>query len=325
MKPVRWGVLGAANFALQQMAPAIHEATGASLAALGTSSADKAAPFQAFCPDLRVYTDYDALLAADDIDAVYIPLPNHLHVAWTKKALLAGKHVLTEKPVAMQASEIDELIALRDKTGLLAAEAYMIVHHPQWIRAKELYQTGAIGNLLQVDGVFSYNNVDPENVRNKPETGGGGIRDIGVYTYGATRFVTGAEPKSLDARLRYESGVDVVAEVSADFGNFRHRSVVSTRMFPRQHMTFHGDEGFFTLSAPFNAGVYGQAQIEIHQPELAVRIERFPAVRQYRLQVENFCHSVQTGAPYPCPLEFSRGTQEMIDMVFAAGGSGQQA
>ena len=116
------------------------------------------------------------------------------------------------------------------------------------------------------------------------------------------------------------AGVDVVAEVSADFGDFRHRSVVSTRMFPRQHMTFHGDEGFFTLTAPFNAGVYGQAQIEIHQPELAVRTERFPAARQYTLQVENFCNSVRTGAPYPCPLEFSRGTQAMIDMVFAAGG-----
>jgi len=114
--------------------------------------------------------------------------------------------------------------------------------------------TGAIGNLLHVDGFFSFDNRDPENIRNKPETGGGGIRDIGVYTYGSTRFVTGAEPKSVDARIRYENGVDVVAEVSADFGDFRHRSVVSTRMFPRQHMTFHGDEGFFTLTAPFNAG-----------------------------------------------------------------------
>lgn len=320
MKPVRWGVLGAAKFALEHMAPAIHEANGASLVALATSHADKAVPFQAFCPDLQVYTDYDALLAAPDIDAVYIPLPNHLHIEWTKKALRAGKHVLTEKPVAMRAEEIDELIALRDETGLLAAEGYMIVHHPQWIRAKELCQTGAIGNLLHVDGFFCFNNPDPANIRNKPETGGGGIRDIGVYTYGSTRFVTGAEPKSVEARIRYENGVDVVAEVSADFGTFRHRSVVSTRMFPRQYMTFQGDEGFFTLTAPFNANVYGQAEIEIHQPELAVRTERFPAVRQYKLQVESFCNSVRTGAAYPCPLEFSRGTQAMIDMVFAAGG-----
>jgi predicted dehydrogenase len=321
MKPVRWGILGAAKFAREYMGPAINEADGAQLVALGTSSEEKAAAFQTFCPDLRVFNDYDGLLADPDIDAVYIPLPNHMHIEWGTKALKAGKHVLIEKPVAMLADEIDELIALRDKTGLLAAEAYMIVHHPQWIRARELYQTGAIGNLLHVDGFFCFNNPDPANIRNKPETGGGGIRDIGVYTYGSTRFVTGAEPVSVNAHIEYENNVDTFAEVTADFGSFRHRSVVSTRMFPRQHMTFVGDEGFFTLTAPFNAGVYGQAEIHLHQPDNAVRIERFPTARQYKVQVENFCHSVRTSAPYPCPLEFSRGTQAMIDMVFAAGGA----
>ncbi len=320
MRPIRWGVLGAAKFAQQHMAPAIHQAVGAELVALATRDPAKAAPFQAFCPNLMVYDDYDALLAAPDIDAVYVPLPNHIHVDWTKKALAAGKHVLTEKPIAMHAPEIDDLIALRDQSGLLAAEAYMIVHHPQWIRARELVQTGAIGNLIHVDGVFSYDNsADQGNIRNNPETGGGGIRDIGVYTYGATRFVSGQEPRSITmARLKRENGVDVIAEVSADFGGFSHTSVVSMRMFPRQEMTFHGDEGFFRLSAPFNPGLYGQAQIELHQPDQAVRIERFPAVQQYKIQVENFCNSVRDGVPYPCPLEFSRGTQAMIDMVFAA-------
>lgn len=322
MRPIRWGVLGAAKFAQNFMAPAIHEAEGAELVALATSDPAKAAPFQAFCPGLTVYSDYDALLAADDIDAVYVPLPNHLHVEWTKKALLAGKHVLTEKPIAMQADEIDELIALRDRSGLLAAEAYMIVHHPQWIRARELVQTGAIGNLIHVDGFFSYDNsADQANIRNKPETGGGGIRDIGVYTYGGTRYATGQEPVSISmARLNRENGVDVVAEVSAQFETFSHTSVVSMRMFPRQEMTFHGDAGYFTMTAPFNPSVYDQAQISLHQPDQAVRVERFPADRQYKIQVENFCKSVTRGVPYPCPLEFSRGTQAMIDMVFEAGG-----
>jgi hypothetical protein len=202
MQTVRWGILGAANFARQHMAPAINEAEGAVLAALATSDAARAAPFAAIAPGLRVHSSYDALLADPEIDAVYVPLPNHLHVEWTLKALAAGKHVLTEKPIAMTATEIDRIIAARNSSGLLAAEAYMIVHHPQWQRARELVQDGAIGAVRHADAAFSYDNAaDPGNIRNRPETGGGGIRDIGVYTYGSVRFVTGAEPDTLQARV----------------------------------------------------------------------------------------------------------------------------
>ena len=136
MEPVNFGVMGASSFALAQTARAIHEARGARFAALATSSAAKAEPFKAFAPDLVVHLDYDAMLADPTIEAVYIPLPNHLHVEWTLKALEAGKHVLTEKPIAMTAPEIDALIAARDRTGLFASEAYMIVHHPQWQRVR---------------------------------------------------------------------------------------------------------------------------------------------------------------------------------------------
>ena len=134
MTPVRWGILGAANFARQHMAPAIHAAEGAELAALATSDPAKAAGFKAFCPSLFVHDSYEALLADPTIEAVYIPLPNHLHVEWTLKAIAAGKHVLTEKPMTLVASDFDQLIAARDKSGLFVAEAYMIVHHPQWHR-----------------------------------------------------------------------------------------------------------------------------------------------------------------------------------------------
>ena len=135
MKTVNWGVLGAAKFAREHMARAIHEAEGARLHSLATSDPAKAEGFRAFCPDLKVHASYDALLADPEVDAVYIPLPNHLHVEWTRKAALAGKHVLTEKPIALAAVEIDGLIALRDASGLLVTEAYMIVHHPQWQRS----------------------------------------------------------------------------------------------------------------------------------------------------------------------------------------------
>ena len=216
-QPLRFGVLGAADFALTTMARAIHEAEGAKLVALATSTAQKAEPFKAFCPDLEVFESYDDLLASDRIDAVYIPLPNHLHIDWSLKALDAGKHVLCEKPIALKAGDIDALIAKRDETGLLAAEAYMIVHHPQWARVREALSSGEIGRLVHVEGVFSYNNRDMSNIRNKAETGGGSIPDIGVYPYGAVRWATGQEPKSIrHTNIRYENGVDTFAEICAD-------------------------------------------------------------------------------------------------------------
>ena len=324
MDTVNWGLLGASRFAREQMAPAIHAAHGARLAALATSDPAKAAGFQAFAPDMKVHDSYAALLADPSIDAVYIPLPNHMHVEWTLKALAAGKHVLTEKPISMTAPEIDTLIAARDASGLLAAEAFMIVHHPQWQRARDLVADGAIGEVIQVDGVFSYDNrSDIGNIRNRPETGGGGIRDIGVYTYGSARFVTGSEPllDSLAARAVFENDVDTWAHVTGRFaGNghkFAYSAVTSMRMFNRQEMTFHGDKGLIRVcNGPFNAGLYGQAEVQIDSAGLVRTVERFPAVNHYVLQVQAFGESVRTGAAYACPLEFTRGTQSMIDRVF---------
>lgn len=317
--PIRWGVLGAANFALNHMARAIHAADGARLSGLATSSPDKAAPFQAFCPDLKVYDSYDALLADPAIDAVYIPLPNHLHVEWVLKSLQAGKHVLCEKPIAMNEAAFDDLIAARDKAGRLAAEAYMIVHHPQWQRARAIYEAGTLGKLVLVDTVFSYDNrSDPGNIRNRPETGGGSLPDIGVYTFGSARFVTGEEPAAVEARIRRENGVDVFAHVTADFPSFRYSSITSMRMFPRQEVTFHGEEGVMRLNVPFNAAVFGEASVTVERAGMVVSTERWPGVNHYVLQVENFGRAVRGEADYPCPLEFSRGTQRMIDMVLAA-------
>ncbi|MEM9708611.1 MAG: Gfo/Idh/MocA family oxidoreductase [Pseudomonadota bacterium] len=321
--PIRWGILGASNFAKEQMAPAIQAASGAKLAALATSSPEKAAAFQLLQPDLKVHAGYEAILADPEIDAVYVPLPNHLHVAWTLKALDAGKHVLCEKPLAMRAADFDAVIERRDATGLLAAEAFMIVHHPQWLHAKALYEAGAIGRLVLVDSVFTYDNrSDLENIRNKPETGGGSLPDIGVYTFGSARFVTGEDPISVEAQIRREKGVDVFAHVIADFPSFRHSSVTSMRMYNRQYVTFHGEEGVITLTCPFNAGVFGQAELELERSGMVIETTRWPGVNHYVLQVENFGHSITEGTEYPCPLEFSRGTQEMIDMVWAAEGLG---
>ena len=322
MKPVRWGVLGAARFAREHMAPAIHAAQGAELAALATSDPAKAEGFRAFCPGIAVHDSYEALLADPTIDAVYIPLPNHLHVEWTLKTLAAGKHVLTEKPIALAAKEIDQIIAARDRTGLLAAEAYMIVHHPQWQRAKEWFEAGKIGELVHADVAFSFNLTDMGNIRMKPETGGGSLRDIGVYTFGCTRFVTGAEPVDVSARIHRDNGVDTFAQVAATMegprGRFTYGSMTSMRMYNRQVATFQGTRGMIRLEGGcFNANVNDLAEVELHQNGNRVTVERFPTANHYKLQVEAFGRSVREGVAYPCPLEFVRGTQAMMDRVYS--------
>jgi predicted dehydrogenase len=320
MKPVRWGVLGAANFAKGHMAPAIHMARGAEFAGLATSDPAKAAGFQAFAPGITVYPTYDAMLADPWIDAVYIPLPNHLHIEWTMKAIAAGKHVLVEKPLAMSAAELDPVIAARDQSGLLVAEAYMPVHHPQFIRARELVQGGAIGQLRHVEAFFSYNNeTATDNIRNRAETGGGGLPDIGVYTFGSARFVTGQDPTAVDfAKIDWQNEVDVKAQVIATFPGFTYGAVVSMRLFARQEIAFFGDKGVLRVLCPWNANVHDLAEISLETAGGRVVTERFPTDNHYVHQVENFCATVRQGTQYPCPLEFSRGTQVMIDMTFAA-------
>jgi predicted dehydrogenase len=323
-KPLRWGILGAANFAFEQMMPAILLARGADLVALATSDAGKADRFRAVVPRLRVHGSYDALLADPEVEAVYVPLPNHLHVEWALKALEAGKHVLVEKPLGMKAADFDAVIAARDRTGLLAAEAFMIVHHPQFVRARQIVQGGGIGQLRHAAVTFTYNNADaPGNIRNRADTGGGGLPDIGVYAFGSVRYVTGAEPLAVThADVRFENGVDTFAQVAAEFPGFSYAGLVSMRLFPRQEVVFHGDRGVLRMHCPFNANVFDLAAISVETSGGRVATERFPRDNHYVHQVENFGRTVREGAAYPCPLEFSRGTQAMIDMVFARARGG---
>ncbi|MEZ5751625.1 MAG: Gfo/Idh/MocA family oxidoreductase [Paracoccaceae bacterium] len=319
-KDIRWGILGAAKIARTDVAPAIHAAQGATLAAIATRDPSRAAPFLAIAPELTVYSDYDALLADPAIDAVYIPLPNHLHVDWTLRALAAGKHVLCEKPIALTADQIDRLIAARDASGLLAAEAFMVVHHPQWTRVREMLAEGAIGRLQHVEGMFTYNNPNLANYRNHAEFGGGGLRDVGVYPCVTTRFATGVEPLAIRSDLRLENGVDTFARVWADFPDFTMSFYCGMRQLRRQSMLFHGTEGFLELTAPFNPLTYGDAELRLKTADGRLTIERQPPVDQYRRMIEAFGHSVATGADFACPLEFSRGNQAMIDAILAASG-----
>lgn len=316
---VRWGILGAANFAKNHMGPAIHAARGGALTAIATSTPAKAAPFAAFAPGLKVHESYDALLADPEIDAIYIPLPNSLHAEWTRKAAEAGKHVLCEKPIAMKAEEIDDLIAVRQSTGKLVAEAWMVAHHPQFAKARELLQAGEIGELVRVDSTHSFYNDDLANIRNQADVGGGALRDVGVYAFGTIRLITGQEPGDiLAAEIDWQNGVDVAAHVMARFAGFIYTGRVSTRAAPWQEIVLHGTKAVMRLPVPFNVQVFGQAELHLHGPGLETRVWRWPAENHYVLQVEAFNATVKGEADYPLPLEFCRGTQEFVDRIFAA-------
>ncbi|MCB2104571.1 MAG: Gfo/Idh/MocA family oxidoreductase, partial [Rhodobacteraceae bacterium] len=182
---------------------------------------------------------------------------------------------------------------------------------------------GAIGRILHADAAFSYDNrADPGNIRNRPETGGGSIPDIGVYAYGSVRWTTGAEPVAVRSRIARENGVDVFAQVMADMagpgGRFTYAAMTSMRLPPRQEVVFQGEGGVMRLTAPFNAGLFGEAQLHLFRPGQPDHVERFPGARQYRNQVEAFGRTIREGAPYPWSLEDARGTQAMIDRVFAS-------
>lgn len=322
MGPVNWGILGAANFALRHMGPALHAAAGARLYALATPHAEKAGPFRAFCPDLVVHDSYAALLDDPAVEAVYIPLPNTLHVEWAMKVLAAGKHVLCEKPLALGAAEIDPLITLRDKTGLFAAEAYMIVHHPQWHQVRTWLDDGMIGTLRHADVAFSFNNPDPANIRNRPDTGGGALPDIGVYACSSVRFAARAEPRQLRASIHRENGVDTFAQIIGEMegpkGTFTYGAMTSTRLAPRQEATFQGDAGLIRVLTPFNAGTFREAELHLERTGKPTEVIRYPMVNQYILQVENAVRTIRDGTPYPWTLEDARAGQAMIDRIFAS-------
>ena len=265
------------------------------------------------------------MLASDKIDGVYIPLPTSQHVEWAEKAAKAGKHVLVEKPLALDAKDIGRLIKLRDKNKVLISEAFMVTYHPQWIKVRDLVQSGAIGTLRYVQGAFTYFNVDPNNLRNILSLGGGALPDIGVYPTVSTRFVTGKEPKRVMATIERDKKfkTDNYSSIRADFGDFELSFYLSTQLANRQLMVFHGDEGFIEVHAPFNAGLYDHHRIALHnQNHTEETVFRFPGASQYRLQVEAFARAAAGSRDPVFTLENSVKNQKVIDAIFRAGDSG---
>lgn len=318
----RWGVLSTAKIGRDHLIPAIADADNGVLAAIASRDLPKAQALAERFGAHHAFGSYEELLASPDVDGVYIPLPTSQHLEWAIKAVEAGKHVLVEKPLALAAEDILQLIKLRDAKNVLVCEAFMVTYHPQWIKLRDLIADGAIGQLRHVQGAFSYYNVDPDNMRNQLALGGGALPDIGVYPVVSTRFATSKEPVRVQATIERDTkfGTDIYSSVRADFGDFELSFYLSTQMAARQAMIFHGDKGFIEVASPFNAGLYDHHRVELHnQKHTEAQIFRFPGAKHYRLQVEAFARAAQGGADRVFTLEQSVLNQKVIDAIYRAG------
>jgi predicted dehydrogenase len=322
MGRIRWGILGNAKIARDWVLPAIRLSHNGEVTALASRDREKAAAVCTRFAIPRLHDSYESLVASPEVDAVYIPLPNTLHVEWTLRAIAAGKHVLCEKPLAMHASEIDGLIAARDRSRLVVGEAFMVPHHPQWDHVRRVIAEGRIGPLRMVEGSFTYRNVDGTSIKNRRELGGGGLRDIGVYPVVTTRIATGKEPISASAHIEWDAsfGTDKLAVCLVTFEGFHLTFYCGTQAARRQQMTFHGEHGWLRLEAPFNPGAYDLARVTLRMNDGGgTEDTSFPQANQYQSMVENFGDAVLGEAPLKFPLESSRANQRVIDMLFEAG------
>lgn len=321
----RWGILSTAKIGVTQVIPALCASENGVVHAIASRDHARARAVADRFGAPLAFGSYEELLASDEVDGVYIPLPTSQHIEWTLKAAQAGKHVLCEKPIALKAEDIDQLIKARDQHKVVISEAFMVYYHPQWIKLRELIAQGAIGTLRHVQGVFSYFNVDPDNMRNRPDLGGGVLPDIGVYPTVVTRMVTGKEPISVLAQVEYDPkfGTDHYANVSARFDGFDLSFYVATQLAGRQTMVFHGDKGYIEVHAPFNTGKYGHGRITLHDVgHMQLTEWSFSDTNHYQLQAESFVRAVEGEAVELFTLENSRANQKFIDAIYRAGQNG---
>jgi len=328
MRKVKWGVLGVADIATGKVIPGMQRAERCDIAAIASRDEAKARAAANRLGIARAYGSYEALLADPEIEAIYNPLPNELHVPWTVRALEAGKHVLCEKPIALDADEARMLIAARDKAGRQVAEAFMVRYHPQWRRARELAQSGAIGAVKAIQTFFSYHLLDPTNVRNRLP-GGGGLYDIGCYAILTARFVFGAEPARVAATIDRDPnfGTDRLASGILEFPGSRHLTfTTSTQLSPHQRVTIVGEAGRIEVLVPFNALPDRPMRIVIDDGQDLMggnaRNEEFPVCDQYGLQGDAFSRAVLGEAPLEFPIEDAVKNMRVIDALFGAAESG---
>jgi len=313
MTKVRWGILGTANIALSKVIPAMQQSPWCEITAIASRDLSKAKRAARELNIPNSYGSYEELLADDAVEAIYNPLPNHLHVPWTVKAAEAGKHVLCEKPIALNATEARTLIDVRDRTGVRIQEAFMVRTHPQWLESRRLIHAGRIGSLKSITCFFSYFNADPANIRNQLELGGGALMDIGCYPITISRWIFDAEPQRVLSVIERDAtfGTDTLTTAVLEFPHGHSTFTCSTRLAPYQRMIFHGTEGTIEVLIPFNAPNDRPTQILLND-----ELIEFPTCDQYEIQGSLFSQALREGREQPIPLEDAINNMAVIDAVF---------
>ena len=326
LSKLRWGVLGVAKIATAKVIPAMQRSAICDVAAIASRDQAKATAAARSLGIAKAYGSYEALLADPEIDAIYNPLPNHLHVPWTIRAAESGKHVLCEKPIALSTNEARQLIAVRDRTGKQIQEAFMVRTHPQWQTARQLVREGRIGSLRSMVGYFSYFNDDPANIRNMPEIGGGALMDVGCYLIYTSRFMFEREPLRVAGFVERDPslGVDRLTSMMLDYGSGHAVGTCSTQMTPYQRIHIFGTTGRIDIMIPFNAPPDRPCQLVVdsstdYRGTGAETIE-LPICDQYTLQADLFSKAVLEGRPVDPPIEDAVANMAVIEGIFESAG-----
>ena len=324
MRKIRWGVLSTARIGTEKVIPAMQSGEFCTVYAIASRTLEKARAAAVRLGIEKSYGSYEEMLTDPDIEAVYIPLPNHLHVPWSIKALNAGKHVLCEKPIGMNAAEAKELLDTAKKfPQLKIMEAFMYRHHPQWQKARQLVVDGKIGNVRTIQSFFSYNNTDPSNIRNRADAGGGGLMDIGCYCISLSRFIFGSEPRRVCGIIERdpELKIDRLTSGMMDFGSGTSTFTCSTQLSPYQRVNIFGAKGRIEIEIPFNAPNDRQCKLW-HDDSTGIEEIVFDICDQYTIQGDLFSRAVLENNEAPVPLEDALANMKVIDAVFSSAGSG---
>ncbi len=328
-KKVKWGVLGVASIATRKVIPGMQKGAFSEIAAIASRDLTRA---QAAARELgipKAYGSYEDLLADPEIDAIYNPLPNHLHVPWSIRAAEAGKHVLCEKPIGLNAAEVVELMRVRDRTNVKLGEAFMVKTHPQWLRTRELIRSGKIGELKSIITVFSYFNRDPGNVRHKPEWGGGGLLDIGSYPITLSRWFFGEEPRRVTGALELDPDftTDRLASGIMQFSSGHSVFSCGTQTNYFQRMEILGTTGRLAVEIPFNAPHDKPTHLTLADGMAIyggkVELEEISTCDQYTIQGDAFSRAILGNTEVPVPLEDALGNMKVIDAIFSSAKSGK--
>ncbi len=325
--PVRWGILGAANIAVEKVIPAMQQSPHTPVVAIASRDLAKAQAAAGRHGIARAYGSYEELIADPDIDAIYNPLPNHLHVPWAIRAAEAGKHVLCEKPISLSAAEARTLLEVRDRTGVKIGEAFMVRAHPQWAAVRELIAEGRIGDLRLVVGHFSYYRRDPNDVRSNPDWGGGALMDVGCYPITLSRWLFGEEPEAVIGVLENDPDLRVDRLVSGllEFPSGQASFTVGGQLVSFQRMQMFGTKGRIDVEIPFSPQPDRECRILVDDGSqfagAAAEVISFPALDQYRLQGERFSEAVRGKGWVPCSLEDAFGNMAVIDAIFRSSDS----